>query len=52
MPRVSTAPYLSDRLEFLDLDHERFHRPLGVIERAGDAARPLRDGFVELLLAS
>ncbi len=31
MPRVTTQPYLRDKLIFLDLDHPRFHRPIGAI---------------------
>ena len=29
MPRATTAPYLEDRLLFLNFDHQQFHRPLG-----------------------
>ncbi len=33
MPRLSTQPYLEDKLTFLDVDHIQFRRPIGFIKR-------------------
>ncbi|WP_424831417.1 LysR family transcriptional regulator [Ruegeria sp.] len=52
MPRATTAPYLEDRLLFLNFDHQQFHRPLGVIRRAGVAASRIEDRFLHTLKKS
>lgn len=43
MPRVTTQPYLEDRLQFLPFDHPQFHRPLGSIKRTNAAESPIAD---------
>jgi DNA-binding transcriptional LysR family regulator len=49
MPKVSTAPYLEDRLVFLPFDHPQFHRPLGVIRRRNALASRTEDRFLRML---
>lgn len=43
MPRVTTQPYLEDRLQFLPFDHPQFHRPLGSIKLTNAAENPIAD---------
>ena len=50
MPRASSAPYLKDRLVFLDFDHPQFHRPLGAIRRKRTPANPTERRFLSMLL--
>ncbi|MDP5218487.1 LysR family transcriptional regulator [Ruegeria sp. 2205SS24-7] len=52
MPRATTAPYLEDRLLFLNFDHQQFHRPLGVIRRVGISASRIEDRFLHTLKKS
>lgn len=51
MPRLSTQPYLEDRLSFLDVDHIQFKRPLGLIRRKDMAESIVQKRFLEALLA-
>lgn len=46
MPRATTAPYLEDKLVFLDFDHPQFHRPLGAIRRASASDNPIERRFL------
>lgn len=50
MPRLSTRPYLEDRLVFLDVDHIQFRRPLGLIRRKGMAESVVLKRFLEALV--
>lgn len=52
MPRATTAPYLEDRLIFLEFDHQQFHRPLGVIRRVGTSTNRIEDRFLHTLKKS
>lgn len=49
LPRLSTQPYLRDRLVFLDLDHELFSRPIGIISREDGAVNQAVERFMHLL---
>ena len=46
MPRVTTRPYLQDKLTFLDLDHPRFHRPIGAIRPSDAPESTTMDAFL------
>lgn len=50
MPRLSTQPYLEERLVFLDVDHIQFRRPLGLIRRKGMAESVVLKRFLEALV--
>ena len=52
MPRLSTQPYLENRLEFLDFDHPMFNRPMGVIQRHDTSVIQIEQRFIDLLRAS
>lgn len=49
MPRGTSAPYLEDRLVFVDFDHLQFHRPLGVIFRSDMPVNPVVESFLQRL---
>ena len=49
MPRVTTAPYLENRLQFLDFDQPLFHRQIGVIRRHDSRHNQLEKSFVKIL---
>lgn len=49
MPRATTAPYLENRLVFLEFDHPQFHRPLGSIKRVGSSTNPIGNKFLSTL---
>jgi len=49
MPRVSTQPYLRERLTFLDVDHPQFSRPIGIIRRANAPTSRVTEKFLTLL---
>ncbi|MGZ2259092.1 LysR family transcriptional regulator [Roseobacter sp. A03A-229] len=51
MPRVTTAPYLEERLQFLEFDHPQFHRPIGTIRRSGTPLSPVEERFLAQLAA-
>ncbi|MBY5931454.1 LysR family transcriptional regulator [Tateyamaria omphalii] len=50
MPRATTASYLEDKLVFLDFDHPRFHRPLGVIRQTKSSSNPMEVRFLSTLV--
>jgi DNA-binding transcriptional LysR family regulator len=49
MPRLSTAPYLEDKLTFLPVDHIQFRRPIGLIRRKDLADSAIQRQFVNVL---
>lgn len=49
MPTATTAPYLEERLVFLQFDHPQFHRPLGAIRRKRSTPSPIEDKFLSSL---
>lgn len=49
MPRATTAPYMEDKLVFLDFEHTQFLRPLGAIQRANTPSNPVARSFLRLL---
>lgn len=49
MPRITTAPYLEGRLQFLAFDQPLFHRPVGVIRRNNGGFNQLEDRFIHIL---
>ncbi len=49
MPRTTTAPYMEDKLTFLNFDHPQFHRPLGVVRRADTPVAAIEERFLNLL---
>lgn len=52
MPIATTAPYLEERLVFLQFDHPQFHRPLGAIRRMRSTSSPIEDKFLSSLVQS
>lgn len=52
MPKATTAPYLEEKLVFLDFDHPQFHRPLGAIRRKRSSSNSLEIGFLSRLVSS
>lgn len=52
MPIATTAPYLEERLVFLQFDHPQFHRPLGAIRRMSSTSSPIEDKFLSSLVQS
>ena len=48
MPRATTASYLEEGLVFLEFDHPKFHRPLGIIRNARSSANPIENSFWQL----
>lgn len=51
MPIATTAPYLEDRLVFLDFEHPQFHRPLGAIQLSNTPPNPVVASFLADLVA-
>ncbi len=51
MPKGTTAPYLEDRLKFVEFDNIRFHRPLGAIMRR-NSSNPIAGKFLTCLINS
>lgn len=52
MPRETTRPYLGNSLKFLDVDHNQFHRPIGIIRRKNAPTNRVIDAFVRLLITN
>ena len=50
MPRLSTQPYLLDKLTFLNIDHVLFRRPIGLIKRKDTPERIIQTKFLEALI--
>lgn len=51
MPRATTAPYLENKLVFLNFDSPHFRRPLGIIRRRNTADSKLEKQFFDTLLS-
>jgi DNA-binding transcriptional LysR family regulator len=51
MPVATTAPYLEDKLVFLDFEHPQFHRPLGAIQRENTPTNPVAASFLKQLIS-
>jgi len=49
MPKVTTQPYLEDRLRFVAFDHPQFHRPLGAIRRKEALPNGVENSFITML---
>ena len=49
MPRITTAPYLEDRLQFLNFDQPLFHRPVGIIRRKASDLNQMEQRFLKIL---
>ncbi|MEP4432791.1 MAG: LysR family transcriptional regulator substrate-binding protein, partial [Hyphomicrobiales bacterium] len=50
MPRLSTRPYLQDKLSFLDIDHVQFRRPIGLIRRKDTTEHLVQKQFSKALM--
>ncbi len=49
MPRITSAPYLDDKLVFLPFDRPQFHRPIGYVQREERIENTITKRFVDLL---
>jgi DNA-binding transcriptional LysR family regulator len=47
MPRKSIAPYLENRLAFIDFNHPQFLRPVGAIRRRNTSINRIEEVFLE-----
>ena len=50
MPRATAAPYLGDKLVFLNFDHPQFERPIGFIRKSGQPMETIEKKFRALFM--